>query len=98
MHVNENVQVVLGYQLESTNLTYIIVYFHSTVVDCRTLNTTTNGQVSHPNGTTFGQTATYSCNTGYNLVGDSTRMCQADGMWSGSEPTCISEPNQTVLM
>ena len=98
MHVNENVQVVLGYQLESTNLTYIIVYIHSTVVDCRTLNTTMNGQVSHPNGTTFGQTATYSCNTGYNLVGDSTRMCQADGIWSGNEPTCISEPNLTVHM
>ena len=78
--------------------TYIIVYIHSTVVDCRTLNTTMNGQVNHPNGTTFGQTATYSCNTGYNLVGDSTRMCQADGMWSGSEPTCISEANRTVLM
>ena len=98
MHVNENVQVVLGCQLESTNLTYIIVYIHSTVVDCRTLNTTMNGQVSHPNGTTFGQTATYSCNTGYNLVGDSTRMCQADGMWSGSEPTCISKPNLIVHM
>ena len=77
-------------------------YFHSTVVDCGTLNTTTNtttnGQVSHPNGTTFGQKATYSCNTGYNLVGDSTRMCQADGMWSGSEPTCIGEPPLTVHM
>ena len=62
--------------------------FYSTVVDCGTLNTTTNGQVSHPNGTTFRQTATYNCNTGYNLVGDSIRMCEADGMWSGSEPTC----------
>ena len=80
--------------LEPTNL-YIYTFFHSTVVDCRTLHTTTNGQVSHLNGTTFRQTATYSCNIGYNLVGDSTRRCQADGMWSGSEPTCISEPNLT---
>ena len=62
--------------------------FYSTVVDCGTLNTTTNGQVSHPNGTTFRQTATYNCSAGYNLVGDSIRMCEADGMWSGSEPTC----------
>ena len=88
--------MALSYQLESTNLTYIC--FHSTVVDCTTLNATTNGQVSHLNGTTFGQTATYSCNTGYNLTGDSTRMCQADGMWSGSEPTCISKPNLIVHM
>ena len=88
--------MALSYQLESTNLTFIC--FHSTVVDCTTLNATINGQVSHLNGTTFRQTATYSCNTGYNLVGDSTRMCQADGMWSGSEPTCISKPNLTVHM
>ena len=27
-------------------------------------------------------------NTGYNLVGDSTRTCQATGNWSGSAPTC----------
>ena len=59
-----------------------------TVVDCGTLTNPTNGQVSNTAGTTFGQTATYSCNTGYNLVGDSTRTCQAIGNWSGSVPTC----------
>ena len=63
-------------------------------VDCSTLNATTN--VNHPNGTTFGQTATYSCDPGYNLVGNSTRMCQADGVWSGNEPTCMSESNLTL--
>ena len=51
----------------------------------------TNGQFSHTRGTTFGETANYSCNTGYNLVGDSTRTCQATGVWSGSAPTCQSE-------
>ena len=38
--------------------------------------------------TTLGQNATYSCNTGYNLVGDSIRTCQRTGNWSGSAPTC----------
>ena len=60
---------------------------YSTVVDCSTLNDPANGQVSIT-GTTFGETATYSCNTGYNLVGDNTRTCQATGVWSGNEPTC----------
>ena len=60
---------------------------YSTVVDCDTLSDPANGQV-RPTGTTFGETAIYSCNTGYNLVGDNNRTCQATGEWSGSEPTC----------
>ena len=63
-------------------------YAFLTDVDCGTLTYPTNGQVSHTAGTTFGQTATYSCDTGYNLVGDNTRICQATGVWSGSAPTC----------
>ena len=57
-------------------------------MDCGSLTDPANGQVDLTAGTTFGQTATYSCNTGYNLVGDSTRTCQATGVWSGSAPTC----------
>ena len=55
-------------------------------MDCGTLTNPANSQVSYTGRTTFGQTATYSCNAGYNLVGNSTRTC--DGVWSGSEPTC----------
>ena len=57
-------------------------------MDCRNLTDPANGNVTHSSGTTFQQRATYSCNTGYNLVGDSTRTCQATGEWSGSTPTC----------
>ena len=64
------------------------VSFLSTAVDCGALTNPANGQVSHTSGTAFEQNATYSCNTGYNLVGDSTRTCQATGQWSGSAPTC----------
>ena len=65
-----------------------IAFLFSTVVDCGALTDPANGQVSHPDGTTFGQTATYSCNTGYTLVGDSTRTCEATENWSGDAPTC----------
>ena len=68
-----------------------------TVVDCGTLSNPVNGQVSHTTGTTFGQAATYSCSTGYNLVGDSTRMCQAIGVWSGSAPICQRMYGSTLL-
>ena len=63
------------------------VSFLLTAMNCDNLTDPTNGQVNHTAGTTLGQTATYSCNTGYNLVGGSIRTCQAMG-WSGSAPTC----------
>ena len=59
-----------------------------TAVNCGTLSNPANGQVSHTGGTTYGQTATYSCNTGYNRVGSHIRTCQATGVWSGDAPTC----------
>ena len=59
-----------------------------TAVDCGTLPKLPNGKVSHTGRTTFGETATYSCDRDYSLVGDSTRMCQDNGLWSGSAPTC----------
>ena len=64
------------------------VFLPLTAVDCGNLTHPANGQVIHTAGTTFGQTATYSCNTGYNLVGDSIHTCQAGGSWSGSASTC----------
>ena len=64
------------------------VFLFYIVVDCGILTNPANGQVTHTAGTIFGQTATYRCNTGYNLVGSSNRTCQATRVWSGSEPTC----------
>ena len=67
---------------------YVHVFFLFTVVDCDALTNPANGQVSHTAGTRFGETATYSCDPGYILVGGSTRICQATGNWSGSAPNC----------
>ena len=67
---------------------YLHLFLIYIAVDCGTLTNPVNGQVTHTAGTTFGRTATYSCNTGYNLVGDSTRTCQATRVWSGSPPSC----------
>ena len=64
------------------------VFLLSTSVDCGNLTNPANGQVNQTAGTTFGQTTTYSCNTGYNQMGDNTRTCQATGEWSGSKLTC----------
>ena len=62
--------------------------FLSAVVDCGELTNQVNGLVDTSQGTTLDQVANYSCNNGYLLVGNMTRTCQVDGMWSGTEPFC----------
>lgn len=37
----------------------------------------------------FKSEVTFSCSSPYLLVGSTTRMCQEDGTWRGSQPRCI---------
>ena len=57
-------------------------------VTCQELSAPANGMVT-VTGQRSGATATYSCDSGYEVDGSVTRTCQATGMWSGSEPTCV---------
>ncbi|XP_035684197.1 P-selectin-like [Branchiostoma floridae] len=56
------------------------------IVQCSPQSPPTNGAVS--GGNSYGDLATFTCDTGYNLVGDNPLLCQADGTWSGTAPTC----------
>ena len=47
-----------------------------------------NGHVDTSFGTTFLSEATYSCNSGYTLMGSVTRTCTADGQWNPAAPIC----------
>ena len=47
-----------------------------------------NGDVI-TNGTVLGSLASYGCRAGYELEGDSTRVCQPNRSWSNTEPTCL---------
>ena len=47
-----------------------------------------NGHVDTSAGTSFGDVARYSCDTGYTLSGPAERTCQANGLWNGSDATC----------
>ena len=58
------------------------------VLECGPPTVPTNGLVDTPYGTTFGSTATYTCDTGYILSGSQSRSCGADGNWTSSEPFC----------
>ncbi len=67
-------------------------------VDCDSLNGPTNGAVDTSSGTTFMMTATYTCNTGYNIVGSERRTCGANGtsgVWLGEAPVCNCKSKQT---
>ncbi len=58
-----------------------------------------NGMVMYsPSGPLFENTvATYTCTTAtYALVGDATRTCQANGMWSSTAPTCASKQSTSL--
>ena len=62
-------------------------------VDCLPLIDLPNGATTcmteNGNGVlTFEDICVYTCNTGYLLIGNSFRMCQKDGSWSGTEPIC----------
>ena len=39
-------------------------------------------------GTTFESNATYTCNAGYMRFGLEASTCEANGLWSSTEPTC----------
>ena len=54
---------------------------------CPTLVPPANGNLVL-SGNTFGETANYTCNTGFILEGDPTLTCGVDGQWSGSSPVC----------
>jgi len=39
----------------------------------------------------YGDTCSFTCNTGYKLIGSDTRTCQSDGNWSGHETICTGK-------
>ena len=36
-----------------------------------------------------GAEVNYTCNSNFTLVGDERRVCQANGLWTGVDPTCV---------
>ena len=65
----------------------MLVFFLA--VNCGSLTDPVDGKV-HAKLTTFEAVATYNCKRGHVLIGDITRTCQANGLWSGSQPKCVS--------
>lgn len=65
-----------------------MTYCPSELTDCGDLSRPENGMLTLPGGTTYGQTAVFSCQTGYLATGPSELICESDGSWSRSPPVC----------
>ena len=66
------------------------VYDLFLVVTCGDPGTPTNG-VRYGNKFTYQSSVVLECDPQYKLTGDLTRLCQADGSWTGTQPTCERE-------
>ena len=77
----------------SVNIKYVYVFavviceFFFPLAICPILIRPANGSVT-VTGNSSGDTATYTCDSDYDLVGVSERVCGDDGQWSGEAPMC----------
>ncbi len=62
---------------------------------CSDLPPLMNGGITYTDGLVdsrpINTIATFTCVNGYTLIGGSFRVCQNDGTWSGTAPTCQCE-------
>ncbi|KAM7319810.1 hypothetical protein ACRRTK_021493 [Alexandromys fortis] len=54
------------------------------------LKTTAKTPAAHASHFLYGTMVSYSCDPGYELLGNPVLICQEDGTWNGSAPSCIS--------
>ena len=48
-------------------------------------------------GLTEGSNAVYTCNSGYQRIGERIRTCMSNGMWSGRAPNCLRMMDAFIL-
>ena len=61
------------------------------VVNCGDPGDVANGIRKTDDGFTYLSTIKYFCNPGFVLKGSREQVCQEDGKWTGTKPTCISK-------
>ena len=77
------------------------VYLFTISGTCSDLPPLMNGGITYEAGLVDSRPvdtfATYTCDNGYTLTGGNFRVCQNDGTWSGSTPTCQRKWTGSVL-
>ncbi|XP_076811797.1 uncharacterized protein LOC143458809 [Clavelina lepadiformis] len=57
-------------------------------IQCPALNTLANGKTTCSAGQYYMSSCRYACDEGYTMVGSGSTLCNADGTWSSTPPTC----------
>ena len=89
------------YFIQSLLYSYKFIYLLAIVITnkslldvrCDNLSRPANGEITSCNsgikGVGYeGDTCSFTCNTGYELTGSDTRICQMDGNWDGTDVAC----------
>ena len=69
------------------------IYLFNVEIRCDDLSTPANGSItscsSGRGGVSYeGDTCSFTCETGYGIIGIDPRTCQSDGSWNGSDTVC----------
>ena len=75
-----------------------ISYLFITAVQCPHPLNISNGTVNETWLSSGQQLLVYSCNDGYTLDGTKERVCQYNGSWNDTEPSCIPEAEETCTL
>ena len=59
------------------------------VLNCPTLQAPTHSKITLARGSSERMIATFTCQLGYDLVGQGQRSCEG-GAWTGTSPVCIA--------
>ncbi len=86
--------------VSGTDFLTIILTYSRTEIPCSDLPTLmVSYNAGSPDIRPVNTGATYSCNSGYALTGNTiTRVCMNEGIWSGSAPTCQGKAYKLVVM
>jgi CUB/sushi domain-containing protein len=69
---------------------YLTPHPHPLRTVAKTVENTKESPAIHSSHFLYGTKVSYTCNPGYKLLGNPVLMCQEDGTWNGSAPSCIS--------
>ncbi|XP_077971175.1 sushi, von Willebrand factor type A, EGF and pentraxin domain-containing protein 1-like isoform X2 [Styela clava] len=58
------------------------------LIRCGAQESPMHGSVSCSAGDAYSSTCTFTCNTGYRLLGDKAATCEKAGLWKGTTPVC----------